>query len=266
MFNTKTYTLISLLLFSSSLAAGPYTIPKTYGSGDPLLATELNADNTAIKTAVDDNDSRITTNTGNISTNATDITTNASDIATNAVDSENSALVLENNLIQLLRQNLLGVTHDFGPITSVPVADLTANGWAVCHNETFNLTTSLISDILTACDKANLMLACRLTGDSTIILGASAPRADVTFDTTSDTTTTHYANGVEWYFNSSLSWGFALAGDSVNKSSCDTQSTNPQYRLCLHTSSDSVYSGFRCGSNINLNSSTAYERVWLHRD
>jgi len=44
-----------LLTFSLTSFAGTYTIPKTYTSGDTLTASDLNNENTAIKTAVDDN-------------------------------------------------------------------------------------------------------------------------------------------------------------------------------------------------------------------
>lgn len=46
---------ITLLTFSQLGLAGTYTIPKTYVTGDTLTAADLNNENTAIQTAVNDN-------------------------------------------------------------------------------------------------------------------------------------------------------------------------------------------------------------------
>lgn len=51
-------TLILLTAFSST-HAGEVTIPNTFASDTPAVAAEVNANFTAVKTAVDDNDSRV---------------------------------------------------------------------------------------------------------------------------------------------------------------------------------------------------------------
>jgi hypothetical protein len=58
------------------------SITDTYTTGDTLTATKLNN----IKSAVNDNDVRITSSASNIATNASNIATNTSNIATNAGD------------------------------------------------------------------------------------------------------------------------------------------------------------------------------------
>jgi len=72
---------ISILMLSTAIQAGTVTIPNTFSSGSAAVAQEVNDNFTAIKTAVDDNDSSINSNGGNISTNTTNITSNTADIA-----------------------------------------------------------------------------------------------------------------------------------------------------------------------------------------
>ena len=104
------------------------------------------------------------------------------------------------------------------------------------------------------------MLACRPTGSSTIQLLAQAPRADVLTDTGTDLTTTHTANGTAWYWNNSLSWGFAAQGDSVAKYECDVAGSGDNVaRLCWHSVNNA--GGYRCGADMGLNSSTTFERI-----
>lgn len=64
--------------------AGPVGPLTTFTANTTAKASEVNANFTAVKSAVDDNDGRITSNAAGISTNATGITTNAAGIATNA--------------------------------------------------------------------------------------------------------------------------------------------------------------------------------------
>jgi hypothetical protein len=153
----------------------------------------------------------------------------------------------------------------------VPLADLT--DWAICHTSSYDGGNAL-SDILTACDGENLMLACRKAGSSILTLAAWAPRADVTFDTGADATTTHNANGVDWYYNGSQSWGFLPAGATANKDSCDGGDTidgdwnyfTDPYRMCWHTSGGSTSGGWRCGTLTGNNGmdNAQWEQVVLH--
>jgi hypothetical protein len=156
-----------------------------------------------------------------------------------------------------------------GPQINVPALQVVLGGWTSCHTELYN-GTGASATILANCNKANLMLACRQVGATNLTLLAQAPRADVTFVTPIDATTVHVANGTAWYFNNDQSWGFIRPGDLISKTSCDTQTgTNPEQRLCWHlgtVTSGILFGGFRCGVTTGLNTSTAWERVVLHRN
>ncbi|MBF0240329.1 MAG: Ig-like domain-containing protein, partial [SAR324 cluster bacterium] len=141
------------------------------------------------------------------------------------------------------------------------------SGWTQCYSDTYATGGVSLSSILASCNKNNLLIACRATSSSTLIIAAHAPRADVTYDTTSDSTTVHTANGVDWYYNTSQAWGFAHTGDGVSKSSCDTSTGSyPGERLCFHTSSGNISGGYRCGSTLGLNGDVNYERMIYHAD
>ncbi|MBN4073295.1 hypothetical protein JYT23_00500 [Mariprofundus ferrooxydans] len=68
------------LLISSTAWAGALTIPNTFTAGTPAVAADVNANFTAAKTAVDDNNTRITANTASATTNTTDIAANVTNI------------------------------------------------------------------------------------------------------------------------------------------------------------------------------------------
>ena len=106
-------------------------------------------------------------------------------------------------------------------------------------------------------------MACRLTAGSTIKLLAWAPRGDVLYNT-GDSDTPHNANGVGWYYGTSESWGFAKQGDTIKRVSCDDLKTGTNnQRLCWHTSSTSITSGYRCGDVTATGD--AYDRLMFHR-
>ena len=64
----KLYNLIfTLIITSSSAYATGVTIPNSFSSGTTTSAAEMNANFDAVKAAVDDNDSRITTLEGSVS-------------------------------------------------------------------------------------------------------------------------------------------------------------------------------------------------------
>lgn len=82
-----------------------------------------------------------------------------------------------------------------GPQVNVPVATVTAGGWTECHSDLYNVAGLDTTTVMAGCTGAQLMLACRPTGDATLTLLAQGPSADVIFDTGDDSTTTHSANG-----------------------------------------------------------------------
>lgn len=151
-----------------------------------------------------------------------------------------------------------------GPQTNVPVATVTQGGWTECHRSAYGDTVSDWPTVQTNCAGARLMLACRATGSGTLQLLAQAARADVLTATgiyPADLTTTHVANGTAWYWSGPgqlfQAWGFAKAGDTVDKSHCDIENAGngDNTRLCWQVV------GYRCGTDIRLNASTAFERV-----
>jgi hypothetical protein len=111
------------------------------------------------------------------------------------------------------------------------------------------------------------MIGCRAAMTKTLQIAAMAPRGDVTFPVGPGQYAFHLANGVAWYYDTSSSWGFFSPLDSVSRTSCDTSSgAFPELRMCWHTGAGNLgYSqgtgGYRCGTNVNLNNSTAVERV-----
>ena len=77
------------LIFTAAIAYGPVswaasvTTLNTFTSGETAVAADVNDNFTAVKTAVDANDTDITTNATDITTNATDISTNVTAIGVN---------------------------------------------------------------------------------------------------------------------------------------------------------------------------------------
>jgi hypothetical protein len=159
----------------------------------------------------------------------------------------------------------LATTAGFSGVrTHVPIASLP--GWTVCHSESYATSGTAVSVLLGACGGGRLMLACRATGSPIQRVAAQAGREDVLTPTSGNAT--HTANGVAWYFGADLSWGFAPEGASVNRSSCDTQDLlapagDSDKRLCWHQSGGSLSGGWRCGDQVGLNGSSAWERVVL---
>lgn len=156
-----------------------------------------------------------------------------------------------------------------GARTNVPVSYVTDGGWQLCHSETYATTTSDLATVLAGCPGASLMMACRVTGSNVLTAAAYAAKADVTFVTPVDATTTHAANDASWYYNDTMSWGFAALGDSVYKSSCDYEpsaaSQHPEKKLCWHLTSPTIGDGWRCGSTESLNSATNWEKLLFTR-
>jgi cysteine-rich repeat protein len=148
-----------------------------------------------------------------------------------------------------------------GPQTNVPEDDL--GGWELCWSTTYNQSTPALTNTVLGqqCTGSKLLEACRPVGATTFTVVAMGDRADVLFDVGNQSDGKHEANGVAWYFSNSYSMGFARAGDSVSRNSCDTANVNPQDRLCWHTSGDAINGGWRCGATTGLNGSNTWERM-----
>ncbi len=153
--------------------------------------------------------------------------------------------------------------YPVGPQTSVAQNSLV--GWTLCYSGLYGDEDvplygpgGILSEL---CTGEYLLLAGGPLDSAIFTVVAAAPRADVIFDTTTDSTTTHSANGSGWYFNGGWSWGFALDGDVVNKDNCDVvSSTNADLRLCFHAGGDELQGGYRAGAIDGLNDSTDYTR------
>jgi hypothetical protein len=159
-----------------------------------------------------------------------------------------------------------------GPQTNVDISTVTSGGWTLCFSETYDTGTSDISSTLAGCSGDLLMMAGGATGSNTLLLLAWAPVVDVTFDTGTGNTT-HKANGSEWYFNSSLSWGFAPDGAAVDRQSCDIEAssiTTPDgttdQRLCWETSGGIIAAGWRAGAADFLGGDNSYTRYLFSAD
>jgi len=157
-----------------------------------------------------------------------------------------------------VRNNGCGPVLEFtGVLTDLRLSEL--GGWRRCFKGTYANSKDL--DVIAAnCDGSHLLLTCRKKDDTVLTVAAYAGREHVLYDT--DTSNiTHRANGVEWYFDQSWSWGFADEGSTVYRNSCDTESGDAEQRLCWHTSASRVTGGWRCGSTTSLNSSSDWERL-----
>ncbi len=90
---TLALTMISAssVVFSGTLVASQLDVPNTFSSGTTISSSAMNENFTAVKTAVDDNDTRIITNASAISDNASDISNNASDISGNVSEISTNA-------------------------------------------------------------------------------------------------------------------------------------------------------------------------------
>lgn len=154
----------------------------------------------------------------------------------------------------------------YGVKNDVLVTDVTNSwGWSECYSATYGQRGDSVSSILSNCSGDNLMLAARRVGSTTFDVLAAASFSDATFNTGTGNAT-HAANGAEWYFSDSYSWGFAGLGDSVTRNSCDTTGQGERDRLCWHTSGGSMSGGWRAGSNVWLNSNNSWEKVILNMD
>lgn len=137
-------------------------------------------------------------------------------------------------------------------------------GWSECYRGTYavHLNGSLLTSVLSACNKSKVLLACRPVGNITFTVAAMGLRADVLFPCGMLVNCTNVSNGVGWYYSDNWSWGFVPNNDPVVRSSCDTRMMNSSYGLCWHTGQS--VGGYQCGSDYSLNSATNFERIIYH--
>jgi hypothetical protein len=149
-----------------------------------------------------------------------------------------------------------------GPQMNVPVTTVTNGGWTECLRESYSVNGTPLATLQAQCSRANIMVACRTNGNANLQLLAQAPRADVFFNTGDMNNTLRVANGTGWYYSNSWSLGFVVAGETVNRNSCDTNNTNANTRLCIHTGGNNLNPGWRCGVDTGIGAS--HERIFYH--
>jgi hypothetical protein len=179
------------------------------------------------------------------------------------MNTRKSLLALSLLACSFLANDAMAQYAPVGVQTDVPEATVTGGGWTPCYSSSYTDATSL-AVIQASCDESNLMMACRPSGDPNFTVLAQASRADVFFDT-GDGSTPHDANGVGWYYSDNFSWGFAAQGEPIFRTTCDTGSSLPEQRMCIHTSGGTTQTGWRCGAYTGL-SGPAWERVVLEAD
>ncbi len=134
------------------------------------------------------------------------------------------------------------------------------SGWTECAKLGYE-SSMAISTLQAQCNRDRILVGCRPNNNATFTLLAQATNKDVFYDTTTGNYT-YPAWGTGWYYNSSRSLGFSYSTNTVNRNTCDTNTTNDAYRLCRHTSGGNITGGYRCGSNKGLGS--GWETVWYH--
>ena len=144
----------------------------------------------------------------------------------------------------------------------VPEADIVARGWERCFADRYDAHgATTIADLLAGCEGERIMMACREAGEANLLLAAEGLREDVLFDVGNGPNAVHSANGIDWYFNDSHSWGFAPVGAGVSRNSCDTAGGDAAgQRMCWHTGGGNLNRGYRCGNNF-LNNNDGWERL-----
>ncbi|MBK6294877.1 MAG: hypothetical protein IPF55_11740 [Rhodoferax sp.] len=143
----------------------------------------------------------------------------------------------------------------FGPQNDVTLTQVSDWGFSTCS--VVNASTSDESSrpvaMLSGCTGDYLMMAMRRVGSTTYDVLAAANYGDVLFESgTGDVT--HLANGSEWYFNDNFSWGFAGAGDVVQRDTAISSLVGMNNdRLSWHTA-DNLSAGYRSGANLAVDS------------
>jgi len=115
MINKKVMIVVGVFLGSSLAIAGTVIGLNTFTAGAPAVANNVNANFSVIKVAVDDNNTRITTNTGAVGSNTTSVTAN-----TTAVSGLQSAATLVRTVM-------------VEPVIAAGVADPVASGSALIN-------------------------------------------------------------------------------------------------------------------------------------
>lgn len=133
--------------------------------------------------------------------------------------------------------------------------------WTQCHKSAYNKKGISLSQIKADCSGTKVLLACATKGSSILRIAAMGDTVEVLRDVGSGRNAVNNHNGVDFYFSEESSMGFSPAGLGVNRSSCDTASSNGQDRMCWHTNGGSLIGGYRCGESTGLDDNDNFERL-----
>jgi hypothetical protein len=154
-----------------------------------------------------------------------------------------------------------------GPATNVSEQTLIDNGWVKTYEQTYQ--TQILDDgVGLRPTGAYTILSGKAVGSSTISLLAAAPTADVFTQTTGNNT--RLVNGTYWYyvprvFPNDGSIGFAdTATVTLQTGDVNTSSSNRlSWHINLTSQAPGFNGGYRLGTTLELNGSTAYlKQVW----
>ena len=153
------HILIGLMVAGSMVMAGSVTIPNHFTSGTKAMASEVNGNFAAVKTAVDGNAGDISTNVSgiavnrtNITTHEANITTNANGVATNVANITTLAGRVTTNETDISNK-IASVTATGGLSSSLLNDDVTikrASGYVSVHSSAFS-TSDDINDQTQTC-------------------------------------------------------------------------------------------------------------------
>lgn len=147
-----------------------------------------------------------------------------------------------------------------GPQTGLSLSTITGGGWTQCYASTMSVFIGNSGEnVLNACTGDYLMMAGRQTGSTSFLIAAAALRSDTIIDM-GHTSTTHTANGSEWWYSPRWSWGFTDLGDTVANNECNVDGSSPK-SMCLHTVNGA--GGYRINDISGLNVSVNYEKVFF---
>ncbi len=163
---------------------------------------------------------------------------------------------------------------DYVPVgvqNDVALSTVLDGGWEIIYRCDYNNPDVLIDTVFAgAADNDLVMIAGIQDGSATIDTLAAATKADIL--TYTGHNVTHEANGALWYCNGN-SLGFAGLGDVIYQNTADTNAQDERDRLSWHTNlsigsrsnDEATYLsyGWRCGDNVWLNDTTAWDKLVL---
>ena len=154
------------------------------------------------------------------------------------------------------------VYDPFGPQNDVSLSTVLSGGWTMIYQGAYSDFVT-VATMFSGAD-TYVMLGAMRTGSSIIDVLAATTLADL--QTYTPQNVSHLSNGSQWYYNGG-SFGFAGATDTILQYSADINGQDERDRLSWHasdgygTTPTQVIFGWRAGNNVNLNSSSDWQRV-----